>query len=73
MRLFSLGGFLTTLYLPGEVGPVGVALLEERNVAFIDWADWLMIDQRERELGEAEQRERIKLVEREDFLKAAKG
>lgn len=50
-----------------------VALLEERKVEFIDWADWLMIDQRERELGEAEQRERIKLVEREDFLKAAKG
>jgi hypothetical protein len=32
-----------------------------------------MIDQRERDLGEAEGRERVKLVERDDFLKAAKG
>jgi len=49
------------------------ALLQERGVAYIDWANWLMIDQRERELGEAEGRERIKLVEREDFLKTAKA
>jgi len=49
------------------------ALLQERGVAYIDWASWLMIDQRERELGQPEGRERIKLVERDDFLKAAKG
>jgi ferredoxin--NADP+ reductase len=49
------------------------ALLQERGVPYIDWANWLQIDHRERELGEAEGRERIKLVEREDFLKAAKG
>jgi ferredoxin--NADP+ reductase len=49
------------------------ALLQERGVAYIDWANWLMIDQRERELGEAEGRERIKLVDREDFLKTAKA
>ncbi len=49
------------------------ALLQQRGVAYIDWANWLMIDQRERELGEAEGRERIKLVEREDFLKTAKA
>jgi ferredoxin--NADP+ reductase len=49
------------------------ALLQERGVAYIDWDNWLMIDQRERELGEAEGRERIKLVEREDFLKTAKA
>jgi ferredoxin--NADP+ reductase len=49
------------------------ALLQERGVSYIDWANWLQIDHRERELGEAEGRERIKLVEREDFLKAAKG
>jgi ferredoxin--NADP+ reductase len=49
------------------------ALLQQRGVAYIDWANWLMIDQRERELGEAEGRERIKLVDREDFLKTAKA
>lgn len=48
-------------------------LLQARQVAYIDWANWLMIDQRERDLGEAEGRERVKLVERDDFLKAAKG
>ena len=48
-------------------------LLQARQVAYIDWASWLMIDQRERDLGEAEGRERVKLVERDDFLKAAKG
>jgi ferredoxin--NADP+ reductase len=49
------------------------ALLESRGVDVVGWPEWLMIDARERALGEAEGRERIKLVEREDFLKAAKG
>ncbi len=48
-------------------------LLESRGVDVVGWPEWLMIDARERQLGEAEGRERIKLVEREDFLKAAKG
>ena len=49
------------------------ALLESRGVDVVGWPEWLMIDARERALGEAEGRERIKLVEREDFLKAAKA
>lgn len=49
------------------------ALLESRGVDVVGWPEWLMIDARERALGEAEGRERLKLVEREDFLKAAKG
>ena len=49
------------------------SLLESRGVDVVGWPEWLMIDARERELGEAEGRERIKLVEREDFLKAAKA
>ena len=48
-------------------------LLESRGVDVVGWPEWLMIDARERQLGEADGRERIKLVEREDFLKAAKG
>ena len=50
-----------------------VALLEERGVEYIGWPEWLMIDARERALGEAEGRERIKLVDRGDFLSVAKG
>ncbi len=50
-----------------------VALLNERGVEFVGWPEWLLIDARERELGEAEGRERIKLVDRADFLAVAKG
>ena len=55
-------------------------LLDEPNiepkpdgVEFVGWPQWLLIDAREKALGEAEGRERIKLVEREDFLRVAKG
>ena len=48
-------------------------LLNSRGVTFIGWPEWLMIDAREKALGEAQGRERVKLVEREDFLNAAKG
>ncbi len=48
-------------------------LLTKRGVQFVDWSAWLMIDERERELGAAQGRERIKLVERDDFLNVAKG
>ena len=50
-----------------------VQLLNERGVEFVGWPEWLLIDAKERALGEAEGRERIKLVERDDFLKAARG
>ena len=50
-----------------------VALLNERGVEFVGWPEWLLIDARERELGEAQGRERIKLVDRADFLAVAKG
>ena len=49
------------------------ALLNSRGVEFVGWPQWLLIDAREKALGEAEGRERIKLVEREDFLRVAKG
>jgi len=49
------------------------ALLESRGVEVVGWPEWLLIDAKERALGEAEGRERIKLVERADFLKAAKA
>jgi ferredoxin--NADP+ reductase len=49
------------------------ALLNSRGVEFVGWPEWLLIDAHEKALGEAEGRERIKLVEREDFLRVAKG
>ena len=47
-------------------------LLTLRKIEFVGWPEWLKIDSEEKRLGEAEERERIKLVEREDFLAVAK-
>ena len=47
-------------------------LLSSRKVDFVGWPEWLKIDSEEKRLGEAQERERIKLVEREDFLAVAK-
>ena len=48
-----------------------VDLLDAKNVKFVGWPEWLKIDAAERALGEAEGRERIKLVDRPDFIAAA--
>ena len=47
-------------------------LLNSKKVHYMGWPEWLKIDAREKSLGEAAGRERIKLVERQDFLDAAK-
>jgi ferredoxin--NADP+ reductase len=47
-------------------------LLTSRNIDFVGWPEWLRIDAEEKRLGESQERERIKLVEREDFLTVAK-
>ena len=47
-------------------------LLTSRKIDFVGWPEWLRIDAEEKRLGEAQERERIKLVEREDFLTVAK-
>lgn len=47
-------------------------LLTSRKIDFVGWPEWLRIDAEEKRLGEAQERERIKLVEREDFLTFAK-
>ena len=47
-------------------------LLSSRKIDYVGWPEWLKIDSEEKRLGEAEERERIKLVEREDFLTVAK-
>jgi ferredoxin--NADP+ reductase len=47
-------------------------LLTSRKIDFVGWPEWLKIDSEEKRLGDAQERERIKLVEREDFLAVAK-
>jgi ferredoxin--NADP+ reductase len=47
-------------------------LLTSRKIDFVGWPEWLRIDAEEKRLGEDQERERIKLVEREDFLTVAK-
>jgi ferredoxin/flavodoxin---NADP+ reductase len=48
-------------------------LLTERGVEFVLWDNWLMIDARERALGEAEGRERIKLFDRDEMISVSRG
>ena len=50
-----------------------VSLMDARGVKYVGWPEWLRIDAEEKRLGQAQDRERIKLVEREDFLQIAKG
>jgi len=40
-------------------------------VKFLGWPQWLKVDARERKLGSEAGRERIKLVDREDFIAVA--
>jgi ferredoxin--NADP+ reductase len=47
--------------------------MDSRGIEYVGWPEWLKIDAEEKRLGQTQQRERIKLVEREDFLEIAKG
>jgi ferredoxin/flavodoxin---NADP+ reductase len=49
-----------------------VNLLQKRQVEYVGWPEWLKIDAEEKRLGQNQNRERLKLVEREDFLRVAK-
>jgi ferredoxin--NADP+ reductase len=48
------------------------ALLTSRKIEFVGWPEWLRIDAEEKRIGQSQERERIKLVERDDFLSVAK-
>lgn len=50
-----------------------VETLEQKGVAFVGWPEWLLIDSKEKSLGQAQGRERIKLFEREQMLSVSKG
>ncbi|MET8775094.1 FAD-dependent oxidoreductase [Nocardia sp. NPDC004654] len=47
--------------------------LEGKGIPFTTWAGWYRLDAHERALGEPEGRERVKVVEREDMLRASLG
>ena len=47
-------------------------LLTERGVPFVDWNGWGRIDARERALGAAEGRERVKISPLADLLDASR-
>lgn len=48
-----------------------LTFLEDKGVPFTTWAGWYRLDAHERALGEPEGRERVKVVEREDMLRAS--
>ncbi|GAB19187.1 putative ferredoxin--NADP(+) reductase [Gordonia effusa NBRC 100432] len=48
-----------------------IALLESKGVPFTTWDGWYRLDEHERKLGEAQGRERVKVVEREEMLAAS--
>jgi ferredoxin--NADP+ reductase len=48
-----------------------VAFLREKGVEYTTWEGWYRLDAAERALGEAEGRERVKIVEREGMLRAS--
>jgi ferredoxin--NADP+ reductase len=48
-------------------------LLTDRGVPLIDWAQWMKIDAAELAAGESQGRERIKLFDRQEFLKIAQS
>ncbi|MGB3302204.1 MAG: FAD-dependent oxidoreductase [Gordonia sp. (in: high G+C Gram-positive bacteria)] len=48
-----------------------VAMLESRKIPFTTWDGWYRLDEHERKLGEAQGRDRVKVVERHEMLAAS--
>ncbi|KOS53046.1 FAD-dependent oxidoreductase, partial [Rhodococcus rhodochrous] len=61
-------GLLNTPEDPSE--DAIVAFLEDKQLPYTTWQGWYRLDAHERSLGEAEGRERVKVVEREDMFRA---
>ncbi|AVZ72928.1 pyridine nucleotide-disulfide oxidoreductase [Streptomyces lunaelactis] len=60
------------LLTPGAPGDDAVVdFLEAKGVAYTTWEGWHRLDAAERALGEAEGRERVKIVDREAMLRAS--
>ncbi|BDZ62782.1 NADPH-ferredoxin reductase FprA [Demequina sediminis] len=59
---------------PEQLSPDNILrLLKERDVPVVQWKDWEVLDAHERALGEAEGRERVKVVPREEMTDIALG
>jgi ferredoxin--NADP+ reductase len=57
---------------PGRLDPTEIeAVLGERQVRFISYRDWRAIDEAERARGRAEDRPRVKFIERSEFFEAS--
>ena len=63
------GGRLRTPEEPAE--DAVVAFLESRAVSYTTWEGWHRLDAHERALGGSQGRERVKVVEREEMLRAS--
>ncbi|MBD8061669.1 FAD-dependent oxidoreductase [Oceanitalea stevensii] len=50
-----------------------IAALEERGVPTTSWSGWELLDAYERSLGEAEGRERVKVVPRDEMTRVSRG
>ncbi|MFF5502138.1 FAD-dependent oxidoreductase [Streptomyces roseolus] len=48
-----------------------VTFLEEKGLTYTTWEGWYALDAAEKALGEPQGRERVKIVEREDMLRAS--
>jgi len=65
------------LYEHSEATPTALSpdnllrLLKDRGVPVVQWEDWEVLETHERDLGEADGRERIKIVPREDMTRIA--
>jgi ferredoxin--NADP+ reductase len=60
---------LTDPQAPGEV----LATLSERGVQYTDWQGWLKLDAYEQSLGEKVNRERIKVVDRDEQVRISRS
>jgi ferredoxin--NADP+ reductase len=65
------------LYEHSQASPTALSpdnlmrLLKEREVPVVEWHDWEVLDTHERALGEAEGRERVKIVPRDEMTNIA--
>jgi len=50
-----------------------IELLKSRNVNYLDWDDFTRLDNYEMQTGQAQGRERLKVVPREEMIKISKG
>ena len=66
--------FAGTQASPEQLSPDNILqLLKDRGVPVVQWNDWEVLDSHEKALGEAQDRERVKVVPREEMTDVALG